>query len=106
MRVYSPEISAQYRKKKKKKAACFISGQITYIQQYWELGLQYMGDKEISPHPSMTDIEISCAGVFKLLRELDVHKAAGLDGLSPKLLKELAEELAPIDPNSMLFQAT
>ena len=52
----------------------------------------------------MTDIKVSCAGVFKLLMELDVHKAPGPDGLSPKLLKELAEELAPI--LTLLFQTS
>ena len=61
-------------------------------------------DSILSPHPSMTDIKVSCAGVFKLLRELDVHKAPGSDGLSPKLLKELAEELAPI--LTLLFQTS
>ena len=52
----------------------------------------------------MTDIRVSCSGVFKLLRELDVHKAPGPDGLSPKLLKKLAEELAPI--LTLLFQTS
>ena len=39
--------------------------------------LDGMKDKGTSPHSSMTDIKVSCAGIFKLLIELDVHKASG-----------------------------
>ena len=66
--------------------------------------LDSMKDKGISSHPSMTDIKVSCTRNFKLLRKLDVHKAPGPDGLSPKLLKELADELAPI--LTLLFQTS
>ena len=48
-----------------------------------------------SPHPSMDDIVVSCAGVVKLLKNLKPHKAGGPDGLPARLLKELAEEIAP-----------
>ena len=81
--------------------ASILNSQFSSVFNMTE-SLDSMKDKGISPHPSMTDIKVSCAGVFKL--ELDVHKAPGPDGLSPKLLKELAEELAPI--LTLLFQTS
>ena len=45
--------------------------------------------------PSMDNISISCQGVQKLLKNLNPHKAGGPDGISPRVLKELADELAP-----------
>ena len=83
--------------------ASILNSQFSSVFNMTE-SLDSMKDKGISPHPSMTDIKVSCAGVFKLLMELDVHKAPGPDGLSPKLLKELAEELAPI--LTLLFQTS
>ena len=44
-----------------------------------------------SPHPSMDDIVVSCAGVVKLLKNLKPHKVGGPDGLPARLLKELAD---------------
>ena len=46
--------------------------------------------------PSISDIKVSMVGVLKMLRNLNVKKAGGPDHLSCRLLKELAEELAPI----------
>ena len=57
-----------------------------------------------SPHPSMDDIVVSCAGVVKLLENLKPHKAGGPDGLPARLLKELAEEIAPAV--TLLFQTS
>ncbi|XP_072051476.1 uncharacterized protein [Amphiura filiformis] len=57
-----------------------------------------------SPHPTMNDINVSCAGVTKLLQNLKPHKAAGPDGIPVRLLKETAEEISPAI--TMLFQAT
>ena len=45
--------------------------------------------------PPCPDITITLNGVKKLLTGLDPHKAPGPDGLSPKLLKLLANEIAP-----------
>ena len=47
-------------------------------------------------HPSMEDIVITEPGVQKLLERLKVHKAAGPDQIGPRVLKELAETIAPI----------
>ena len=44
----------------------------------------------------MRDIEIDQKGIEKLLKNLDPTKACGPDGLSPRVLKELASEIAPI----------
>ena len=48
-----------------------------------------------SPHPSMPDITVSITGVQKLLANLNPRKASGPDKLPCRLLKELAQELAP-----------
>ena len=52
----------------------------------------------------MSDIKISNTGIAKLLWNLNPHKASGPDGVPAKLLKEIANEIAPAI--SILFQAT
>jgi hypothetical protein len=47
-------------------------------------------------YPAMADITISVRGVQKMLANLNPTKAAGPDGISPRVLKELAEVIAPI----------
>lgn len=47
-------------------------------------------------HPSMDRINISVTGVEKLLKTLNPYKAPGPDGISPRVLRELAAEVAPI----------
>jgi hypothetical protein len=42
------------------------------------------------------EINIACAGVLKLLQKLNRNKAVGPDNIRPKILKELAPEIAPI----------
>ena len=44
----------------------------------------------------MPDIDISASGVLKLLQVLNPSKAAGPDTINPVVLKELANEIAPI----------
>ena len=44
--------------------------------------------------PAMGNIDI-CEGVKKLLKNLNSHKAGGPDGISPRALRELVEELEP-----------
>ena len=57
-----------------------------------------------SPYPSMSDITITLDGVFHLLQNLKTHKACGPDGILIQLLKETAEEVAPI--LSLIFRAS
>ena len=57
-----------------------------------------------SLHPSMEDITVNILGVAKLLRNLKPHKATGPDGVPARLLKEIAEEVAPAV--TLLFQAS
>jgi len=45
---------------------------------------------------SMPDIEITTPGVLKLLANIDVRKSTGPDELSPRILKESCNEIAPI----------
>ena len=44
----------------------------------------------------MPDIDITIAGIEKQLKGLNANKATGPDGLSPRVLKELSSEIAPI----------
>jgi hypothetical protein len=46
--------------------------------------------------PLAPEINITCAGVLKLLQKLNPNKAAGPDNIRPKISKELAAEIAPI----------
>ena len=46
-------------------------------------------------HPAMPDITITNEGVRKLILNLDASKAPGPDGISPRVLKELADDIAP-----------
>ena len=55
----------------------------------------YMKD-QASHYPVADNIAISEAGVVKLLKNLNAHKAGGPDNIKPTVLKELADELAPI----------
>ena len=45
--------------------------------------------------PFITDLQISVTEVRAHLRQLDVNKAAGSDGIPSRLLKETAEQIAP-----------
>ncbi len=44
----------------------------------------------------ISDITIHTEGIEKLLTELNPNKATGPDSISPRILKDLAPELAPI----------
>ncbi|XP_072039626.1 uncharacterized protein [Amphiura filiformis] len=54
--------------------------------------------------PPIENITIHTPGIEKLLKDLNQNKAAGVDGISPRILKEAAHELAPI--LSKIFQAS
>ncbi len=49
-----------------------------------------------SPHPNMPKITITTGGIIKLLRSLNVAKAAGPGNIPTFLLKELAADIAPV----------
>ena len=55
-----------------------------------------------SHHPRLPEIDVASDGVKHLLLNLNPSKAAGPDQISPRVLKELANELA--DPLSKVFQ--
>ena len=46
--------------------------------------------------PVIADIQVTTEGVLKLLKGLNVNKACGPDDICPRMLKETAEEIAPI----------
>jgi len=52
-------------------------------------------DKGPSPYTAMPAINITIPGVFKLLKNLNVHKATGPDNISTRLLKSVAAQIAP-----------
>ena len=54
--------------------------------------------------PIMHDIEISTAGVCKLLSGLNVSQAAGPDAIRPLVLKQLCQEIAPVV--AVIFQTS
>ena len=49
-----------------------------------------------SPYSSVPDIAVHQAGVYKLLYNINQHKATGPDTIPGELLKELASEISPI----------
>ena len=55
-----------------------------------------------SPYPSCPDIAFTAPGITKLLQRLKPHKASGPDSLPPRLLRDLAQEIAPV--LTILFQ--
>ena len=48
-----------------------------------------------SPFPSIPFIKIECSGINKLLKDLDLSKAAGPNKLLARYLKLIANELTP-----------
>ena len=52
-------------------------------------------------YPKMSNIHVTEEGVKKLLPCLNTSKACGPDEISPKILKELSHELAPIIQQSL-----
>ena len=55
-----------------------------------------MPQLEPAPFEAMPGIDIHVNGVVKLLRGLKAHKATGPDAIPARLLKEAADQLAPI----------
>ena len=49
-----------------------------------------------NPLPDMPRFEIHSSGVLKLLKELEPHKACGPDKIPTYILRECAEEIAPL----------
>ena len=65
---------------------------------------KYLTNLSPSQENDMPEIQVTEKGVLKLLQALNISKAAGPDGIKPRVLKELSSELAPIF--SLLFQAS
>ena len=57
-----------------------------------------------SPYPDMNHITIHTNGVATMLRHIKAHKATGLDEIPARLLKEAADQLAPM--LTTIFQAS
>ena len=65
---------------------------------------ELVNDVDPAPYPSMQPITIHVNGVAKLLRNLKAHKATGPDQVPAKLLKDAADQLAPM--LRTIFQAS
>ena len=61
-------------------------------------------DLGASHYPDAPEITVHPNGVRKLLRNLKPHKATGLDDISPRFLKEMADPLTPI--LTLIFSAS
>ena len=61
-------------------------------------------DLGVSPHPTVPSFSTDKEGVRKLLANIKPHTASSPDNLPAYLLKEAAEELAPVF--CLLFNAT
>ena len=59
---------------------------------------------EDSAYPTIDSLNLTVDGVSNLLHDLEVHKACGPDGISPRLLKETASNTAPM--LTLIYQAT
>ena len=55
-----------------------------------------MPELEPAPFEAMPGIDIHVNGVAKLLRGIKAHKATGPDAIPARLLKEAADQLAPL----------
>ena len=64
----------------------------------FHLSITNIPDKGYSPHTKIPQINISSAGVSKLLSNINLHKACGPDNIHGRVLriKELNEQVAPI----------
>lgn len=72
------------------------------FQSAFSEGKEYLADEfesKTGMHhyggPSMENISITEEGVKKLLRNLNPNKAGGPDGIGPRVLCELTDEVAP-----------
>ena len=59
---------------------------------------------EDSTYSTIDSLNLTVDGVSNLLHNLEVHKACGPDGISPRLLKETASNIAPM--LTLIYQAT
>ena len=55
-----------------------------------------MPDMGPSMYPTADHINVTCDGVLKLLKDLKINKATGPDAISARILKDLADEVAPV----------
>ncbi len=71
---------------------------------YTKEDMSNMPSKGPSPHPTMNTIIVGVNGVEKLLKGLNIHKAAGPDAVPTRFLHDFATELAPT--MTKIFQAS
>ena len=56
--------------------------------------LSNLPDKSPSPHPTITEISVTCQGIENLLNSLQTHKATGPDAISAKILRATSDIIA------------
>jgi len=77
-----------------------------YFSSVFTQELDILNDDPLgpSPYPDMPNISVHKAGVVKLLRGLNIHKASGPDQVPARLFKELCDVVAPA--LTFVFQAS
>ena len=53
-------------------------------------------NRAFNRHQTMKPFNITTNGITKLLKNLNPYKAQGPDNLSPRILKELADQISPL----------
>ena len=66
-----------------------------FVSAFTKGDLNAMPSMSGNPYPKMRSFTINNKGVLKLLKDLNPHKAQGLDAIPSCFLKECAEEIAP-----------
>ena len=74
--------------------ASILNDQFTSVFPSEQVG--NMPTKGNNPYSFVPDIIFHQAGVYKLLHNINQHRATGPDTISDKLLKKLASEISPI----------
>ena len=75
-----------------------------FCQVFTKENLQTVPNLTSRCETNLEDIDISVIKVKKLLCELNTSKSAGSDGMHPKVLRELSEELA--EPLAAIFRSS
>ncbi|MEW8547734.1 MAG: endonuclease/exonuclease/phosphatase family protein, partial [Candidatus Thiodiazotropha sp.] len=77
-----------------KQFQCAFSSSEEVTQE--EFSTDYSMPTEENQFPVLDNIDITLNGITKLLKDLNPNKSPGPDNLGPRVLKELAEDIAPI----------
>ena len=75
----------------------------TFASKFSDPAVAAFPNVPFSVENRLSEFGVSEEAVRRLLRELSVSKACGPDGLSARILRECADELAALCPNSSTY---